>query len=67
MSSFENANFAINGNNPKKLMTIQTIMLRYDFLNIQKCNFKKCPLIWVAPLTVILPHPGCHALQKNPL
>jgi hypothetical protein len=22
---------------------------------IQKCNFKECPLTWVAPLTMILP------------
>jgi hypothetical protein len=41
---------------PKKLMTIQKLLyFPYDFSNIQKCSFKECPLIWVAPLTMILP------------
>ncbi len=35
-------------------MTIQTIMFPSDLSNIQKCNFKECPLSWVAPLNVFL-------------
>jgi hypothetical protein len=46
---------AINGKYFKNVMTIQAIMLHLWSFKIQKCNFKKCPLNWVAPFIVFLP------------
>jgi len=43
-------------NIPGTFMTIQTIIFICDFSNVQKCNFKECPLTWVAPLTMFLLH-----------
>jgi hypothetical protein len=35
-----------------------------DLSNVQKCNFKKCPLTWVAPLTMFLLH--CDKIKDYP-
>jgi hypothetical protein len=41
-------------NIPNKLWQFKLLSFLCDILNIQKCNFKECPLTWVAPLSVIL-------------
>jgi hypothetical protein len=56
MSNFEHVKFAINGKIfQEKLWQSKLLCFTCDLSNIQKCNFKECPLIWVAPLTVFLP------------
>jgi hypothetical protein len=53
VSSVENVNFAINGKYfPKTLWQSKPLCFRCDLSNIQKCNFKECPLTWVALLIV---------------
>jgi len=62
VSSFEHVKFSINGKYSKKIMTIKLLCFTCDFSNIQKCSFKECPFIWVAPLTMSLPHCNCIGL-----
>ncbi len=51
--NFEHVNFAINI--PKKIWQSKLLCFPCDLSNILKCSFKKCPLIWVASLILILP------------
>jgi hypothetical protein len=52
--NFDHVNFVMNGkyyrnnyyDNPNYYTSL------HNLSNIQKCNFKECPLTWVAPLTV---------------
>jgi hypothetical protein len=44
--SFQHVNFAINGKYSKKIWQSKLLCFPYDLSNIQKCNFKECPLIW---------------------
>jgi hypothetical protein len=53
-SSFEHVNFEINGKYSQKNLW-QSKLLCFP-CDLSKCNFKDCPLTWVAPLIVILPH-----------
>ncbi len=39
---------------PIKLWQFKLLCFTYDFLNTQKCSFKKCPITWVALLIVFL-------------
>jgi hypothetical protein len=39
---------------PIKLWQFKLLCFTYDFLNTQKCSFKKCPITWVALLIVVL-------------
>jgi len=39
----------------KKLWQSKLLCFICDFSNIQKCSFKECLFIWVAPLTMFLP------------
>jgi hypothetical protein len=56
VSNFDHVNFAIREKYSIIKMTIQTIMLHLcDLSNIQKNNFKECPLTWVVSLTMFLP------------
>ncbi len=55
LSNFEHVIFLINRKYSKKLRQSKLLCFTHDILNIQKCNFKECPLIWVAPLTMFLP------------
>ncbi len=54
--SFEHVNFANNEKYSKKLWQSKQLCFTCDLSNIQKCNFEKFPLTWVAPLIVILPN-----------
>jgi hypothetical protein len=38
----------------KILCQFKLLCFHCDISNIQKCNFKECPLTWVAPLIVFL-------------
>jgi hypothetical protein len=50
-------------NIPNKLEQSKVLGFLCDLSNIQKCNFKDCPLTWVALLTMILPL-LCNLLKK---
>ncbi len=58
VSSFEHVNFTINEKYSRKLWQSKLLCFNCDLSNIQKCSFKKCPLTWVAPLTMFLPIVG---------
>jgi hypothetical protein len=47
-------NFAIDGKYSTKLWKYKLLCFPCDISNIQKCNFKDYPFIWVAPFTMIL-------------
>jgi len=48
----------------KKRRQSKLLCFLCNLSNIQKCNFKECPLTWVAPLTMILPI--CEVLWHQP-
>jgi hypothetical protein len=56
VSNFEDVNFAINGKNITNFsQQFKLLCFTFDLSNIQKCNFKECPLTWVVLLIVFLP------------
>jgi hypothetical protein len=56
VSNYEYVNFAINKKYFKSIYRNPNYYASLVIFQIQKCNFKKCPLILVAPLTLFLLH-----------